>query len=101
MSPLEILGFALGTSFASGLNLYATVAALGLLQRFGVIELPPQLHAFSHSWVLGLALFWLTGCGGGPFAPPIPDLTTTTTLAPEPGFGQGGLGQPFADTDGK
>src|SRR5881296_3503467 len=57
MSSLEILGFALGTSFASGLNLYATVAALGVLQRFGVIELPPQLHAFSHPWVLGLALF--------------------------------------------
>ena len=30
MSPLETLGFALGTSFASGLNLYATVAAAGL-----------------------------------------------------------------------
>jgi len=57
MSSLEILGFALGTSFASGLNLYATVAALGLLHRFGAIELPPQLHAFSHPWVLGLALF--------------------------------------------
>jgi hypothetical protein len=27
MSPLETLGFALGTSFASGINLYATVSS--------------------------------------------------------------------------
>ena len=29
MSPLENLGFILGTSFASGLNLYATMAVAG------------------------------------------------------------------------
>ena len=38
MSPLETLGFALGTSFASGLNLYATIAAAGLFQRFGIVQ---------------------------------------------------------------
>ena len=37
MSPLETLGFALGTSFASGLNLYATIAAAGLFQRFVMV----------------------------------------------------------------
>jgi hypothetical protein len=56
MSPLETLGFALGTSFASGLNLYATVAAVGLFERFGIVQLPPQLHVLAHPMVLGLAI---------------------------------------------
>jgi hypothetical protein len=56
MSPLETLGFALGTSFASGLNVYATVAAAGLMQRFGVVQLPDSLQVLSHPIVLGVAL---------------------------------------------
>ena len=56
MSPLENLGFILGTSFASGLNLYATVGTAGLLQRFGVVDLPPALEVLAHPLVLGLAL---------------------------------------------
>ncbi|MGH7497848.1 MAG: DUF4126 domain-containing protein [Gemmatimonadales bacterium] len=56
MSPLETLGFALGTSFASGLNLYATVAAAGLFERFGVVHLPGQLHILANPLVIGLAL---------------------------------------------
>jgi hypothetical protein len=56
MSPLETLGFALGTSFASGLNLYATVAAVGLFERFGIVQLPPQLEVLAHPVVLGLAV---------------------------------------------
>jgi hypothetical protein len=56
MSPLETLGFALGTSFASGLNLYATVAAAGLMQRFGLVQLPDALQVLSHPIVLGVAI---------------------------------------------
>jgi Domain of unknown function (DUF4126) len=56
MSPLETLGFALGTSFASGLNLYATVAAAGLFQRFGIVALPEPLQVLAHPVVLGVAL---------------------------------------------
>ena len=52
---LELLGFTLGTSFASGLNLYATITVLGLLQRFGVIELPPTLHVLAEPVVLFIA----------------------------------------------
>jgi len=47
---------ALGAGFSSGLNLYATVATLGLLQRFGVIHLPPSLAAVAHPIVLGIAI---------------------------------------------
>jgi hypothetical protein len=55
MSPIETLGFALGTSFASGLNLYLTVAAAGLLQRFGIIQLPDSLQVLATPLVIGLA----------------------------------------------
>jgi hypothetical protein len=56
MNPVETLGLALGAGFSSGLNLYATIATLGILERFGVIHLPPSLHGLSHSVVLGIAV---------------------------------------------
>lgn len=60
MNPVETLGLALGAGFSSGLNLYATVATLGLLQRYGVLNLPPGLQVLSHPWVIGItAAFYL------------------------------------------
>src|SRR6266581_1998631 len=56
MNPIETLGLALGAGFSSGLNLYATVATLGLLQRLGILHLPAGLQALSHPWVLGIAI---------------------------------------------
>jgi hypothetical protein len=56
MNPIETLGLALGAGFSSGLNLYATVATLGLLQRFGVLHLPQSLQVLSHPWVLAVAI---------------------------------------------
>jgi Domain of unknown function (DUF4126) len=53
VNPLQTLGFALGASFPSGQNFYATVATLGVLQRFGVIHLPPALEIVAHAIVLG------------------------------------------------
>ena len=56
MNPLQTLSLALGAGFSSGLNLYATVATLGLLERFGVIHLPASLRVLTHSWVIGIAV---------------------------------------------
>ena len=56
MDLLQTLGLALGAGFSSGLNLYATIATLGLLQRFGIIHLPASLQVLSHPWVLGIAI---------------------------------------------
>lgn len=56
MNPMETLGLALGAGFSSGLNLYATVATLGLLQRFGVIHLPVALQVLAHPIVVGIAV---------------------------------------------
>jgi len=54
---IDLIGLTLGVSFASGLNVYATVATLGLLQRFHVIALPHGLASLDHPVVIGLALF--------------------------------------------
>ncbi len=43
-------------SFAAGLNLYATVAALGLLGRFGIFPLPAELHMLTSPWVIGASI---------------------------------------------
>lgn len=56
MNPIETLGLALGAGFSSGLNLYATVATLGLLERFGVIHLPQSLHVLSNPVILVVAV---------------------------------------------
>ncbi|MGB2901567.1 MAG: DUF4126 domain-containing protein [Candidatus Acidiferrum sp.] len=56
MNLVETLGLALGAGFSSGLNLYATVATLGLLQRYDVIHLPSSLQVLSHPWLLGIAI---------------------------------------------
>jgi hypothetical protein len=56
VNPLQTLGLALGAGFSSGLNLYATVATLGVLQRFGLIHLPPRLEVLAHPIVLGSAI---------------------------------------------
>ena len=62
MSPVETLSLVLGTGFSSGLNVYATVATLGVLQRFGVIHLPDKLQVLSHPLVLGVALSLYAVC---------------------------------------
>lgn len=54
---LDLIGLTLGVSFASGLNLYATVATLGLLDRFHVVALPPHLTPIAHPVVIGIAIF--------------------------------------------
>lgn len=40
-------------SFAAGLNVYATVAVLGILTRAGVLALPGGLQILSDWWVIG------------------------------------------------
>src|SRR6476659_6424304 len=46
----------MGFSFAAGLNLYATVAILGLASRFDWVSLPPQFKVFDNDIVIGAAI---------------------------------------------
>lgn len=57
MNILQILGLAFGAAWTSGINLYATVAALGLLQHYGLAQLPGGLHVLDSWLIIGVALF--------------------------------------------
>src|SRR5687767_5300065 len=56
MELLATLGRTLGFSFAAGINLYATVAILGLASRYNWVSLPPQFRAFDNDLVIGAAV---------------------------------------------
>jgi hypothetical protein len=45
----------MGFSLAAGVNLYATVAILGLASRYGWVQLPEQFKVFDHPWIIGVA----------------------------------------------
>jgi hypothetical protein len=49
---LGTLGIAMGSAWLSGINLYATVLTLGLLERFGFAHLPGDLQVLSEPWIL-------------------------------------------------
>lgn len=51
----EILALILAASFAAGLNVYATIATLGLLARYQVLELPASLALVDDWWVIGVS----------------------------------------------
>jgi hypothetical protein len=55
MDLLVTLGRTLGFSLAAGVNLYATVALLGLAARYGWVALPDQFQVFNNPWVIGAA----------------------------------------------
>jgi len=56
MDLLTTFSRMLGFSFAAGVNLYATVAILGLAERYHWVELPEQFQAFNNNWLIGAAL---------------------------------------------
>jgi hypothetical protein len=49
----ELMALLIAVSFAAGLNVYATVATLGLLGHAGWVPLPPSLHLLTSWWVIG------------------------------------------------
>ncbi|HVG26909.1 MAG TPA: DUF4126 domain-containing protein [Acidobacteriaceae bacterium] len=56
LNPARLTALLVAISFAVGLNLYVTVAALGLLARFQVLELPAGLALLGHTWVIAVAI---------------------------------------------
>ncbi len=56
MELLATFGRTMGFSFAAGINLYATVAILGLASRYQWVELPEQFRVFDNDLVIGAAL---------------------------------------------
>ena len=60
-APSNIAALIVAISFAAGLNVYATVATLGILDHAHWVQLPPGLDALSNPWIIGVscALFAL------------------------------------------
>jgi Domain of unknown function (DUF4126) len=56
LNGLIELGRLAAFSFAAGVNLYATVAMIGLAARFDWVDLPAQFALFDNGWVIGAAL---------------------------------------------
>ncbi len=57
MDWFSTLSLAFGSAWTSGINLYATVTVLGLLQKFGAAKLPGGLDALDNWWIIGVAGF--------------------------------------------
>jgi hypothetical protein len=57
MSLIQVLGLALGAAWTSGINLYATVAVLGLLEHYKLAHLPGGLHVLDNPLIIGVAIF--------------------------------------------
>ena len=55
MNLISTLAMAMGSSWVSGIRLYATVATLGLLGRFAHLRLPGELEVLTNGWVIGIA----------------------------------------------
>ncbi len=51
-TPANIAALIIASSFAAGLNIYATVLTLGILARTHWVALPPGLDSLGHTWVL-------------------------------------------------
>lgn len=56
MSLFATIALAIGSSWVSGINLYITVAILGLLGRFAGLQLPGELSVLTNYWIIGIAL---------------------------------------------
>ena len=54
-SPSSIAALIVAASFAAGLNVYATVATLGILAHFHWVQLPPGLDSLSNPWIIAIA----------------------------------------------
>ena len=55
LEAFATLGRTMGFSLAAGVNLYATVAILGLASKYGWVQLPEQFKVFDNAWIIGIA----------------------------------------------
>ena len=55
MDWFSTLSLAFGSAWTSGINLYATVTILGVLQKFGFAKLPGGLDVLNNWWIIGVA----------------------------------------------
>lgn len=74
MNLIGTIALGMGSSWVSGIRLYAAVATIGLLGRFAHLKLPGELDVLTSWWIIGIALALLVIEF---FADKIPYLDTT------------------------
>jgi hypothetical protein len=82
---LAAIAVALGAGWASGLNAYAAVLVLGLVERLGLVALPHDLQVLGSPWVIAVAavLFALNFLADKiPYVDSINDLLQTFVRVP-------------------
>jgi hypothetical protein len=57
METVQLIALAMGVAWASGINLYAAIAMLGILGGTGNLDLPPGLEVLQHPGVIVAAGF--------------------------------------------
>ena len=55
MDITALIALSMGAAWASGLNLYATCAMLGIMGATGSMDLPPSLEVLENPWVIASA----------------------------------------------
>lgn len=55
MSTVQMVSLLLGSSWSAGINLYLTIAGLGIAHRLHWLQLPGELSILSHPIIIGLA----------------------------------------------
>jgi hypothetical protein len=60
MDAISSIALASGLSWASGIRLYATVFTVGMLAKFGYIDLPAALNILSNPVVIGVSGILMT-----------------------------------------
>lgn len=55
MNLVSTIALAMGSSWVSGIRLYAAVATLGILGRFANLSLPGELTILTSWWIIGIA----------------------------------------------
>ena len=54
---IQTIALTMGVAWASGINLYGTLVALGVMMNMGYVELPPDLHVVGDPLVIAAAGF--------------------------------------------
>ena len=55
MDITALIALSMGAAWASGLNLYATYAMLGIMGATGSMDLPPSLEVLENPWIIAAA----------------------------------------------
>jgi putative flippase GtrA len=79
LPPNQLVALMVAVTFSAGLNVYATVATLGLMSHTKYLDLPPSLHLLSNWGVIAAALVLFASISSSTKSPPSTSSGTRST----------------------